>query len=94
MSHPEGVGTNGQIPGMAEALCGQSLQRYLDLGKAETGAPHKVVGTCAECAPLSANRSADKPAVAHKFSTYEHLGQLGHYFCIMNTQQHLNVLQT
>lgn len=52
---------------MAGAPCGQGLQRHLD--KAETGAPHKAVGTCAVCAPWSASRSADKPVVAHKFST-------------------------
>lgn len=68
MSHPEGVGTNGQNLDMAEALCGQGLQRLLDLGKAETEVPHKAVGTPDECVPWSASRSADKPVVAHKHS--------------------------
>lgn len=64
---------NGQLPCMAGALCGRGLQRHLDLGKAETGAPYKAVGTPDECAPLSASRSADKSGLAHKFSTaYQH----------------------
>lgn len=65
---------NGQIPGMAGALCGQGLQRHLNLGKAETGAPHKAVGTPAEWAPWSASRSADKPAET-KFSTASQYSQ-------------------
>lgn len=45
------MGINGQIPCMAEALCRQGLQRHLDLGKAETGAPYKAVGTPDERVP-------------------------------------------
>lgn len=73
MSHPEWVGTNGQIPCMSGAPCGLDLQMHQALDKAETGAPHKAVGTSAECAPWSASRSDDKPVIAHKFLTaYQH----------------------
>lgn len=71
------MGTNGQIPGMAGAPCGQGSRRHLDLGKAEAGAHHKAGDTCAVCAPWNASRSADKPVVEDKLSTeYQHSGRL------------------
>lgn len=64
---------NGQNPGMGGALCGQGLQRLLDLGKGETEAPQVAVGTPDEIAPWSANRSADKPVWEQKCLTaYQH----------------------